>query len=214
MSIKKNLVVPGEKITSGNFIAGEGVIKINNDFFSTIVGVPIVEKSNSKGKVLKVKPIKKTYIPKEDDIIIGKIIDINISNWSVDINSPYIALLPISEVFSKPLNIPEMDLSKDLKVGDMIVARVISFNLTKDVILTIRESKLGKVPRGLIVDLNLLQAEKLKENEGELRTKIDKKADCKIIIGDNFRLLIIGKNTADEVKAFELINEYLGEDRI
>ena len=44
-----------------------------------------------------VMPVKGAYIPRIDDIVLGRVTDIGMSGWQVDIYAPYPAMLPASE---------------------------------------------------------------------------------------------------------------------
>ncbi len=49
------------------------------------------------GNKLIVMPVKGAYIPRIDDIVLGRVTDIGMSGWQVDIYAPYPAMLPASE---------------------------------------------------------------------------------------------------------------------
>jgi len=201
------LVLPGEVVRIGDVKTTTNVIKIGDKLIATLVGIPKMKKRGGEN-ILDVIPLKTPYIPKEGDIVIGKIVDIGVTNWTVDINSPWKAILPLSEVFSRPVHITKVELRDYLNIADLIVARVIAFDLTRDPLLTIRESRLGKATRGLFLELNSWKWSLLKSKEGLLK-KVKDKAKCDIILGANYRLLILGKTLENELKALDMVRNIL-----
>ncbi|MCD6369239.1 MAG: hypothetical protein J7L38_05540 [Thermoproteales archaeon] len=215
----RKIFVPGERVpgASGETL-GRGIIKLNDGkIVSTRIGV---YSSTTKGhqKIISIAPFKAPYVPTPGDTVIGKIIDVGFTNWTVDINSPYVALLPLTEVYSKPVEVGKIDLTKTLKIGDLIVAKVINFDLTRDPILTIKESRLGKVPRGIYVELTPLEYLVLKRkafSDKNLVENLRKEFNCELFIGCNYRLIIIGKDLSSEreamYKIISLIRNQVGD---
>jgi len=76
------------------------------------------------------------------------------NGWDVDINSPYVASLRASEVINKPFRPQRDDLTSFLDVGDLILAKVISYDRTHDPSLTIQEPGLGKITYGQIIEVS------------------------------------------------------------
>jgi len=206
---KIKIVLPGEVVKVGDIKTTTEVIKLDDKLVSTLIGIPKMKRRRGE-RVLSVLPLKTPYIPKEGDIVIGKIVDIGVTNWLVDINSPWKAILPISEVLSKPVNVSKIELKDYLNIGDLIVARVIAFDLTRDPLLTIKESRLGKATRGLFLELSSWDWLLLKSKEKTLLRGVKKKANCNIVLGANYRVLMIGKGLEEELKALEIVRETLG----
>ncbi|MCC6003250.1 MAG: exosome complex protein Rrp4 [Thermofilum sp.] len=186
----RQIVIPGEAIGEQGKIRIEGqVFKVGKKFYSKVLGVVTL---NEDAKILKVIPLKGKYFPVEGHIVVGKIIDVGFTSWDVDINSPYTAVLPVSEVTSKPVTISRTDLSKILDVGDLILAKVISFDLSKDPLLTIKESKLGKIPRGVLVEIPPQKIPRLIGKKGSMISLIKDSLGIEVIVGQNGRIVIVG----------------------
>lgn len=143
-----DIVAPGDIIGEGEpdfyspYIYVEG-----NKIYSSVLG--IVEVKEGKPRIM---PIHSTYIPQPNDIVIGVITDVGYSYWTIDINSPYVAQLSLSETPLKQM-IGAENLRKFLDVGDYIVAKVISFERNKDPLLSIKGKELGRVNEGRVIDL-------------------------------------------------------------
>ncbi len=195
---KKNgsLVYPCSLLAEGNYKTGIGVYRENNRFFSSFLGYFKKDYNNT----LNVVPIKSVYVPVVGDIVIGKIIEIGISSWTVDINSPYNGILQLSETISRPIDLVKTDLREILNIGDIIIAKVIVFDLTRDPLLTIKESRLGRVREGYMLELS--KEEKLSERKIK---DIEEKFKCNIVVGKNKRLLIIPKKNEKALSAIEYI---------
>jgi len=198
--LKKNgsLVFPHSILAEGSYKVGPGVYREENKYFSSLLG--FFKKSNDN--ILSVLPIKSTYIPSVGDIVIGKIIEIGISSWIVDINSPYNAILQLSETISRPIDLAKIDLREILNLGDIIVAKVIVFDLTRDPLLTIKESKLGRVREGYMLEFS--KNESLNLYERNIKEIIEK-LKCNIVIGKNKRLLIIPKEGKTVLNAIKYV---------
>ena len=201
------VLLPGDKIPSIKGTLGPGVTRREDGKnVSVFVGQLLVQEKG-KQRVIQVAPLKTAYIPVPGDIVVGKIIEVGVTSWSVDINSPYAAILPLSEVFSKPTEITRINLSKSLKVGDVIIAKVVAFDLTRDPVLTIKESKLGKVPRGTYLELTPLEAYVFYRRIGEEKfvETVKQKYGCELFVGKNFRIILIGESLEAERNAMHEI---------
>jgi exosome complex component RRP4 len=102
--------------------------------------------------------------------------------------------LPVSEVTSKPVTISRTDLSKILDVGDLILAKIVSFDLNKDPVLTIKESKLGKIPRGVLVEIPPQKIPRIIGKKGSMISMIKEMLGVELIVGQNGRIVIVGED--------------------
>ncbi|HDI12459.1 MAG TPA: RNA-binding protein, partial [Candidatus Bathyarchaeota archaeon] len=85
---KREIVVPGDLLAEGDYIAGENTFKERNRIYASRVG--LIEYANKK---IHVVALRAFYVPRVGDTVIGKIVEVGVSGWIVDINSPYLALL-------------------------------------------------------------------------------------------------------------------------
>ncbi len=192
----RQIVVPGELIADTNKYRVEGKIySFNKKFYSKVLGVTFVD---DEKKTIRVLPLKGKYIPSVGDIVVGKVIEVGLTNWTVDINSPYPAILQVTEVFSKPTQISRTELAKILDIGDVIIAKVISFDFARDPLLTIKESKLGKISKGKIVEISPSKVPRIIGKKGSMINMIKSMLDVDIIVGKNGRVVVIGKDPLRE----------------
>ena len=97
---KRELVTPGELLAEGDYNAGKNTYQEGNKVYSSNVGLV-----NSVGKNVYVVALKGSYIPVVGDLVVGKIVDMRMSGWTVDINSPYVAMLFSSDALGRSFNL-------------------------------------------------------------------------------------------------------------
>ncbi|HDI74334.1 MAG: RNA-binding protein [Thermoprotei archaeon] len=198
---QRQIVAPGDLLAEGNYSLGSNVYAIENRIYSSVLGLAEIK----DGRVISVIPLKGCYIPRVNDIVIGKIIDVGIASWLVDINSPYTGYLQVSDALSKPVDITKIQLRKFLDIGDIIVAKVTAFDLTRDPQLTIKESRLGKVEKGSLVEISPVKVPRVIGKKGSMISMLEKELGCEIIVGQNGRILVTSRNKARELFAVRLI---------
>jgi exosome complex component RRP4 len=190
---KRQLVVPGEIIAEGDYIAGDNTYKEKDKIFASRIG--IVEYETKKVDVV---ALKSFYIPRMGDIVIGTITEVGFNGWMVDINSPYPALLRASDVLSRPFKPQKDDLPQVLDAGDLVVVKVVSYDRTHDPQLTVAEPGLGKITRGQILKVTPTKVPRIIGRKGSMISMIKEETGCNIILGVNGVILITGKTLEDE----------------
>ena len=197
----KQLVGPGELLADGPYFAGENTYREGTKVFSARVGLAEVI-----GNKLVVVPIKGAYIPRLDDIVLGRVTDIGMSGWQVDIGAPYPAMLPASET---PLQHGRDSVRRDLGhiygVGDLMIAQVIAFDRTRDPLLTTRGRGLGKVTSGHVARIAPAKIPRIIGKKGSMITMLKKETGTDIIPGQNGVILVTGRNPDNESAAAEAI---------
>lgn len=197
---KRQLVVPGDLIAEGDYIAGDNTYIEKNRIFASRVG--IVEYETKKVDVV---ALRSFYIPRMGDIVIGTVTEVGFNGWTVDINSPYIALLRASDVLSRPFKPQKDDLPQVLDAGDLVVAKVVSYDRTHDPQLTVAEPGLGKITRGQILKVTPTKIPRVIGRKGSMISMIKQETGCNIILGVNGIVLITGKTLEDEQLAMKAI---------
>ncbi len=198
---RKQLVGPGELLAEGPYFAGENTYREGSKIFSSRVGLAEVV-----GNKLIVVPIKGTYIPRVDDIVVGRVTDIGMSGWQVDIDAPYPAMLPASET---PLqggrNAGRRDLGHIYGVGDLMIAQIIAFDRTRDPLLTTKGRGLGKVTSGSVARITSAKIPRIIGKNGSMITMLKKETGTDVIPGQNGVILATGSNPDQERTAVEAI---------
>jgi exosome complex component RRP4 len=156
------------------------------------------------GNKLVVLPIKGAYIPRLDDIVLGRVTDIGMSGWQVDIYAPYPAMLPASET---PMHGGRDSVRRDLRgiygVGDLMIEQVIAFDRTRDPLLPTKGRGLGKVTSGRVVRIAPTKIPRIIGKKGSMITMLKKETGTDIIPGQNGIILVTGRNPDQERVAAE-----------
>jgi len=197
----KQLVGPGELLAEGPYFAGENTYREGTKIFSSRIGLAEVI-----GNKLIVVPIKGAYIPRLDDIVIGRVTDIGMSGWQVDICGPYPAMLPASETsMSRGRDAGRRDLSHIYVVGDIMVAQVIAFDRTRDPLLTTKGRGLGKITSGRVARITPAKIPRIIGKTGSMITMLKKETGTDIVPGQNGVILATGGTPDQERIAVEAV---------
>lgn len=194
----RSIVVPGEPLYEGEDLqAGTGTYAEDGQILSRFHGT--VEYRD--GGEVRVKPMRGRYIPQEGDSIIGKIEKVSYSNWIVDLNSPYDAVLPIGEAVEEYVDLSEDDIADWFDVNEMIVAKIQKVTKGKDVQLTMKDRRAKKIEGGMILRISPTKVPRVIGRKGTMVNMIKNKTDCTIVVGQNGRVWIKGEDEGLAAKA-------------
>jgi len=190
---KKQLVTPGDLLAEGKYRAGDNTYKDDDKIYAARVGLVSLE-----DQTVHVVALKAFYIPYVGDTVIGRIVEVGISAWMVDINAPYLAVLRASDALDRPFNPRKDELPAIFDVNDLIIAKLVAYDRTQDPLLTVREPGLGKISRGQIVEVTPTKIPRVIGRKGSMISMIKQETGCQITIGQNGLVLISGKTPEDE----------------
>jgi exosome complex component RRP4 len=196
---KRQVVTPGELLAQGDYYPDLNTFRNGELIYSTMLGI-----FDFRGSRLSVVPLKHCYIPFVGDLVIGKIVDIGMSGWSVDINSPYPALLPATETASRERG-PRRESQRLFTIGDLVKAKVLAFDRTRDPLLTLRDKGLGKVTQGRMIKISSSKIPRLIGKEGSMINMLKKETACSIAVGHNGIVLISCESPENEEVAVKVI---------
>jgi exosome complex component RRP4 len=199
---KKQLVTPGEMLAEGDYLPGENTYVEAGKIYASRIG--LVDADNKKVNVVALRAF---YVPKMGDIVIGTIIEVGFNGWTVDIKAPYTAMLRASDVLARPFKPQNDELSQVLNAGDLIVAKIASYDRAHDPQLTVGEPGLGKITRGQIIKVTPSKIPRVIGRKGSMISMIKQETGCQIILGVNGVILVTGKNTEDEELAMMAIKK-------
>ncbi|HEX5904944.1 MAG TPA: exosome complex RNA-binding protein Rrp4 [Candidatus Nitrosocosmicus sp.] len=203
--IKRRYVIPGDKIIEGNYKPLMNVVKSGNYLVSTRVGIAEAGKDG-----VKVIPLSGVYIPRVNDLVIGKIIDRSSLSWDVDINACFFAHLPAQDVFGRDFSPARDDMGRQLSIGDLIIARIVSFDRTRDPMLTVQDKDLGKIPYGEFIKISPTRVPRLIGKRGSMIQTIEQATQTRVIIGQNGIVVVTGRDPDGlslAAKAIRLVEE-------
>ncbi|MCF7866158.1 exosome complex protein Rrp4 [Candidatus Woesearchaeota archaeon] len=177
---ERTIVVPGQVIAKGmDFLPSNGTYRKGEDVIANRLGMLNVE-----GKVLKTTQISGRYIPQQGDTIIGKVEDILMSGWRLDINSPYSAVLPLKDA-SFDYIAKGADLTKYFRLEDFAVAKITNVTSQNLVDITVKGPGLKRLRGGRIIKVSPHKVPRIIGKKGSMVSMMKKATDCKIIVGQN-----------------------------
>lgn len=201
--VERKQVIPGDVIARGDYRFGNYVERRGDEYIALRVGLAEVGREG-----IKLNPLTGPYLPRADDEVIGKVIDVNGFGWVVDINSCFDGFLPASFVFGREFSPSTHDLSTKFKVGDILGCRIESFERSRDPQLSIRGHGYGKIPRGEIVKISPTKVPRLIGRRGAMINLISERTGCDIKVGQNGVVVAVGPpegilKTANVIKMIE-----------
>ncbi len=192
----RQVVLPGDAVATRDYNVGGSVYWDGDIAYSAVVGLVNVKSERD----VEVIPLSGIYRPRVGDVVIGYVIDIGLTGWTVDIKSPYSAYLPVQEATLKPIDLTTVDLKDLLGIGDIVLARIIDFNLTRDypVTLTLKEARLGRIEGGTLVEIDASKVARVIGRRGSMVSIFSEELNCDVTVGQNGRIWIRCRNPEDE----------------
>lgn len=198
-----------EVILPGDFLderkgrkLGSGVYEDNGNVFSKFLGVPKVNENE-----ITVIPLAGIYLPKLGDRVIGVIEEIEISGWFVDINSPYVAFLPLAEAVEEFVDLQRTDLSKYFDIDDIVYGRISRVTKDKTIQLSMRDFESRKLRGGILIKATPTKVPRIIGKEGSMINMIKNKTKCEITVGQNGLIWLRGENKEKAVEAILTIEK-------
>ncbi len=176
----KEIVVPGEVLATGmDNLPGLGTYREGEDIRASRLGLVYLD-----GRAIKLIPLSGRYIPKRDDIIICKVIDVGFSGWRLDTNSPYSAMMSMKEGSSD--FIPRgADLTQYFDLDDYLVGGITNVTSQKLVDVTIKGPGLRKLKGGRIIEVASNKVPRIIGKAGSMVSMIKDITGCNISVGQN-----------------------------
>ncbi len=197
----RQLVTPGDLLAEGDYLVDSNTYKEGNRIYANRLGLAYYEE-----KRVSVVALNAFYVPSVGDLIIGKISEVNINGWTVDINAPYSALLQASDVVNR-FKPQRDDLSRIFEVRDLVMAKIVTFDRSRDPLLTVREPGLGKISRGQIVKVTPTKIPRVIGRKGSMINMLKSETGCKIVVGQNGLILVDGRSPEEESLAIMAIHK-------
>ena len=194
---ERQLVIPGELLARGlDFLPSSGSYRVNNEIKSKLLGLVKL-----KERFIGIIPLAGVYIPKTGDGIIGLIEDMQTTIWIADINSPYDAILPLSEAVGEYVDLNKTDISIYFDIGDLIYAKVLNVSKSKQVQLTMNDHRARKLMGGRVLTITPSKVPRLIGKQGSMIELIKNSTKCQIIVGQNGVVWIKGEKEGLAAKA-------------
>jgi len=101
-------------------------------------------------------------------------------------------------------------MGRQLSIGDLIIARIVSFDRTRDPMLTVQDKDLGKIPYGEFIKISPTRVPRLIGKRGSMIQTIEQATQTRVIIGQNGIVVVTGRDTEGlslAVKAIKMVEE-------
>ena len=204
VEITRKQVIPGDVIVTGDYRPGMFVQRRGNDMVALRIGLAEIIRND-----VKVIPLSGAYIPRTEDMVVGKVVNVTGYGWEADINSCFVGYLPGQFVFGRDFSPSTHDLTTRFMVGDLMLAKIEAFDRTRDPQLSIRGPGLGKIPQGEIVKITPMKVPRLIGRKGYMINMIAELTACEIKVGQNGVIVVDGtpEGVQKAVQAIQLIEQ-------
>lgn len=204
----REVVVPGELLAIGmDYLPSFGTYRNGDKILASKLGV-----INIEGKVLKLIPLAGRYIPRRNDVIIGRITEILMSGWRLETNCAYSAVLPLKDGSSEYIA-KGADLRRYFDMGEYIVTMITQVTSQKLIDVTMKGPGLRKLKGGRIIEVNTHKVPRIIGKQGSMVSLLKNATNCRIIVGQNGLVWIQGQ-PKDEILAVEAIKKIESESHI
>lgn len=199
----KEVMIPGELVEDrkGRKIGG-GVYTEKDKMYAKVLGIPFIGSNEAK-----IIPMSGVYIPRINDRVIGIVEKVEISGWLVNINSPYVSFLPVSDGVDEFVDVHRMDISRFFDVGDAIFCKV--SKVTKDMNVRVSMRGLGsrKLYGGSMVKIKPTKVPRIIGKGGSMINMIKNSTGCSIYVGKNGVVWVRGENRNKAIEAIMTIEQ-------
>lgn len=186
---EKDIVAPGQIVAKGmEYLPSHGTFRLGENIMANRLGVV-----NLDGKVIKTIPLAGRYMPRKNDVVIGRVFDITTAGWRVEMNGPYGAMIPVKDGSFE--FIPRgADLSRYYQIGDYVVAKITNITSQNLIDLTVKSQGLHKLRGGRVVSINTHKVPRVIGKKGSMVSMIKQATACKIVVGQNGLIWLNGED--------------------
>jgi exosome complex component RRP4 len=198
---KREIVVPGQLLAEGRYRAAVGAYGDDDKIFAAVVGL-----AELRGNTVKVVPLQGVYIPREGDLVIGKITIVAGNNWKVELGSgPYLASLHANNALRRPY---DDDISRYMDIGDVIVAEVSAFDRNSGPFLHMKGRGLRKLEGGRLISISPAKVPRVIGRRGSMINMIKDLLRIQTVVGQNGIIWLRSRDSEVmrlAIKAFKMI---------
>jgi len=198
---QRPIVVPGEYVGDSRFhVPGLNVLKLSDRMLSTTVGLV-----RTDGKRVDVVALKSFYQPKAGDLVVGIVKEPGVAGWTIDINSPFLAFLPLSEYPGKRIRLSRDSMGRILEAGTVVVGLVKDASIFSSPVITLKGRGLGVVSNGFLLSITASKVPRLIGKKGSMLSTIERGANVRLTVGQNGRLIVHSEDLNIVTKVREVI---------
>src|SRR3989338_7511161 len=201
----KEISVPGEVLAVGmDVLPGAGTYREGEKIVANRLGLVMMD-----GRTIKLLPLSGRYMPKTNDTIICKVIDVGFNGWRLDTNSAYSAMLSMKDATSEFIQ-RGANLTQYYDLGDHIVCQIVNVTSQKLIDVTMKGPGLRKLKGGRIIEVDANKVPRIIGKQGSMVMMIKDYARCNIIVGQNGLIWIDGE-PMNEMLAIQAIRKISAE---
>lgn len=200
----RQVVVPGDILAKGmDYLPGYGTYRKDENIIAQRLGLVNVD-----GRAIKLTPLSGRYIPKRNDVVIGRVIDITMSGWRLDINSAYSGMLMMKDATSEFIQ-KGADLTQYYNLGDYLVCKITNVTSQKLVDLAMKGPGLKKLGSGRIINVNTYKVPRVIGKHGSMVGMLKDATGCWITVGQNGVIWLKGspESEAIAIRAIRMIEK-------
>jgi len=196
MSVNEHIVVPGMPVKRiGRVRLGEHLRRYDKKIIPTLLGV--LHKSDNELSVIAYKDI---YKPRAGDYVVGVVISYAPNGWVVELGTFTKGFLPAQDyIRDVKFNPKDVELSRYIKVGDIVGAKIQEANRYGYFLLTCRVDKKDRFAKyiGVLRDFYIIKISSTKlprviGKKGSMIKIIKEKIDGELIVSQNGVILYRG----------------------
>ena len=197
----KEVVVPGQVLVEGmDYLPAGDVYREGEKLIAMRVGLV-----NISGRVVKLIPLGGKYLPKRNDLVIGKVEAITIGGWRVDIGWVFEANLSLRDGSADYIE-KGSDLTRYFNVGDYIIAQIVNVAGSKIIDLSMKGPGLRKLGPGRLLKVTSTKVPRIIGKQGSMISMIKEMTGCRISVGQNGVVWLSGDEPVKEMLAVKAIN--------
>lgn len=195
----RQIVVPGQVLATGlEYLPSKGTYRHNEEIRANRIGLAQID-----GKVIKTISLAGRYLPKKGDTIVGRVSDVLMSGWRIDLNTMVDSVLSLKEATNEYIKRGE-DLTRYFALDDWVSAKVTQVTSQNLVDVSMRGPGLEKLEGGTIIEVDSQKVPRIIGARGSMVRMLKKATNCDIMIGQNGVIWIKG-DPAMEVVAIRAI---------
>lgn len=201
----RSITVPGELLAEGmEYLPAGKAYRDGEKIFACTMGIASI-----KGRVIKIIPLAGRYMPKKGDVVIGYVVNISHSGWTLDINSPYNADLNIGEATRDYIDLAKTDLTRYFDINDYVLAEIIAISESKYVKLTTKYRPYRRLSPGNVITVSPTKIPRIIGKAGSMIKLLKDGSNCDVVVGQNGLVWIKGlpEKEALVAKAIKLIEK-------
>jgi len=200
---KRQIVVPGETIVTGNeFLPGDGAYRDGEEVVASRYGIVTIFE-----KHVRVVPVSGAYYPRRGNTIIATVVDITFNGWLLDFGGAQNAFLPVSEV---PRYVNKNEMAEFLDFGETVIVKVWDVK-SRGVDASMKMRGFGKIDGGMIISIGPNKVPRVIGREGSMVKMIKAATGCDVTVGQNGKVWISGKDTGMEVATRKIV-EFIADN--